>query len=188
MNRVLMLLELALVGCRDACYRKAKMRASAELELASSVLHALLRKPDQKTDELAACVAEYGKMEDEIANNRYEIYSGILAKLDSEDVDLPSTKSSPRFQAVYSTIATGIHNVQQALTGEDFSRGELEADHIHNLPSLLETPHQQAFDDYLKRERPFYLSRLAEEYGEEVEENAKNEFENHWEAMANESS
>jgi hypothetical protein len=84
----------------------------------------------------------------------------------SEDV------SQTRQRAYRQLLENGLVAVRNCAHAGRLALCEIEADHIHNLPSLLDEPNETRHVYYIVGERRLYLDRLktlgADEYLEEM--------------------
>jgi hypothetical protein len=61
---------------------------------------------------------------------------------------------------------------------------EIEADHIHNLPSLLDEPNEARHHYYIAQERPYYLKRLGQLADPDYADERKRFYEQPWKVLA----
>ena len=66
-------------------------------------------------------------------------------------------------QAVLEIIRWAVLSIRNAGWRGDAKYCAIEADHIHNLPSLLSDYQPDKLDYYLRIERPSYISQVREE-------------------------
>ena len=68
----------------------------------------------------------------------------------------------PRQQAYLQLLERGLVAVRNHAHGGKITLCEIEADHIHNIPSLLDEPNETRHEYYIVGERSLYLDRLKE--------------------------
>lgn len=71
--------------------------------------------------------------------------------------------------AVLQILSTAILSIRFASWSGDARYAAVEANHIHNLPSLLRRYHPDKLDYYLTVARPSYLEELQELHGSDTE-------------------
>ena len=114
--------------------------------------------------------------------SRAEAYASLVNESDVAD-DQATSARHEHVEAIHSILETGLGQIQEALAKGDFQRGEIEADHIHNLPRRLEAMTPGALDYYLNRERTYYLEQLEKFYGVDVKVSVEDRFHKHWEQL-----
>lgn len=177
------LLQLAVVGCRDACYRHDMARALAELHLALSTRKVLDNLVPEQVPVLLRAVTEYGICEDEIRRQRVGLYEHLVEKIHpTEDECAPPARGAIA-SSVCAVFDLGLARAGLALKDGDAQRGEIETDHVHNLPEFLDNPSTPSLDYYLEKERSYYLGRLEKAYGSAVSNEASGRFQKYWREM-----
>jgi hypothetical protein len=66
----------------------------------------------------------------------------------------------PRQRAYLELLERGLVTIRNYAHGGQAVLCEIEADHIHNIPSLLEEPNEARHLYYIAKERGLYLERL----------------------------
>jgi hypothetical protein len=66
----------------------------------------------------------------------------------------------PRQQAYLQLLERGLVAVRNHAHGGMIALCEIEADHLHNIPSLLDEPNETRHEYYIVGERSMYLERL----------------------------
>ena len=74
----------------------------------------------------------------------------------------PSTVQA-RNDAYKDILQYGLMAIRDSARRNNIRLAELEADHIHNLPSLIDEPNEARHHSYLFQERPYYLDRLKDQ-------------------------
>jgi hypothetical protein len=67
---------------------------------------------------------------------------------------------NPRQQAYLDLLSHGLVAVRNLAYGRKVALCEVEADHLHNIPSLLNEPNERRHIFYIVKERGLYLERL----------------------------
>lgn len=79
---------------------------------------------------------------------------------------------TPREQAYLDLLARGLVLLRNYAHGGNTELCRIEADHLHNIPTLLHEANENRHEYYIRGERQFYLQRLrnlvATEYFEQV--------------------
>ena len=70
--------------------------------------------------------------------------------------------SQARQQAYAEILRWGLLAIREAAYAGKTKLCEIEADHIHNLPDLLNEPNEARHHCYIGQERSYYLDRLKE--------------------------
>ncbi len=187
MNPTLTLLQLTLIGCRDAAYARDRGRAEGELALAYCIREAMNEPRSKQGQSLKEGLIEYCRSADELNNEvmhgRVDAYQGLIREARSEVGATASTCVSTDFAAVVGAIDEGLQLMKHAIEASDLQRCEIEAEHIHNLPALADFERVESLEYYLESQRTYYLTRLSEKYGEETCGQASEVFEKHWNNM-----
>lgn len=66
----------------------------------------------------------------------------------------------PRQRAYLQLLERGLPTIRDSAYGGQIALCEIEADHLHNIPSLLEEPNERRHIFYIVKERGLYLERL----------------------------
>lgn len=72
-----------------------------------------------------------------------------------------------RQQAYVEILRWGLLGIREAAWAGKLRICEIEADHIHNLPSLLDEPNEARHHCYIGQERAHYVAQLKELTGTE---------------------
>ena len=89
-----------------------------------------------------------------------------------------------RQQAYAEILRWGLLAIREAAFAGKSKLCEIEADHIHNLPSLFDEPNEARHHCYIGQERSYYLERL-EEFGDaEYAVDRKRLYEQPWKVLA----
>ena len=67
-----------------------------------------------------------------------------------------------RQQAYEEILSLGLLAIRESACGGNVKLCEIEAEHIHNLPSLLHEPNEARHHYYIDSERSWYLRKLKE--------------------------
>jgi len=71
-------------------------------------------------------------------------------------------QTQSRRDAYQAILGFGLLAIRAAACRGDATVCEIEADHLHNIPSLLDEPDQARHLYYVQAERPDYLDRIRE--------------------------
>lgn len=190
MNRTLTLLQLTLIGCRDAAYTGDQVRVEGELALAYCIREAMNHRQTKQGELLEEGIAEYCRRADElnneVMNSRADAYRSLVLQVKAEAEATASRRLPVDFSAVVGTIDEGLRLIKQAVEASDLQRCEIEAEHIHNLPALADFERAESSEYYLESQRTQYLTQLRDRYGEDTCRQASKVFENHWKNMLRE--
>lgn len=89
-----------------------------------------------------------------------------------------------RQQAYLQILERGLVAVRNHAHGGMIALCEIEADHIHNLPSLLDEPNETRHEYYIVGERSLYLERLKKLGAAEYQETMKSWYAEPWTVLA----
>jgi hypothetical protein len=88
-----------------------------------------------------------------------------------------------RQQAYAEILRWGLLAIREAAYAGKTKLCEIEADHIHNLPSLLDEPNEARHHCYVVQERAYYLDRLGQVGDAEYAANRKRYYEQPWKVL-----
>ena len=77
-------------------------------------------------------------------------------------VGAAGTKMNPRQKAYLDLLAHGLVAVRNLAYGDRSELCGVEADHLHNIPSLLDETNENRHVYYIAKERGLYLDRLRQ--------------------------
>lgn len=179
------LLQFALTGCRDAAGHRELERCRRELELSCAIFSAAKSSEighalQQAWNDYAAAASTEN---DNVMKSRAELYRSLIASIHSEKAFVTTVWNNAEFAPFVGALDLGLCLLAEALSKRDLMRAEIEADHIHNLPSHLIPGHTKSRRYYLDSERKYYLDRIEEHYGERARDEVSNRFGNFWSGM-----
>jgi hypothetical protein len=90
----------------------------------------------------------------------------------------------PRQRAYLDLLAGGVVAVRNQAYSGQLALCEIEADHIHNIPSLLEEPNELRHRYYIIQERGLYLDRLKSLGASEYLESMRVWYSQPWKVLA----
>ena len=185
MSKFFLLLSLVLTGFRDACYSKNSPLALAELEFAQIVRSVLGDRVAVQVKTLGGALLGFQFAgECELIEDRADTYEAIIANIDREKIETSDISLETRFIVLFAAFDLGMKQIEMAMSLQDFQRGEIEADHIHNLPVLVDPTNVSSTEYYIQQETDFYLRRLDEVYGKDEKRKAEELFRETWERIA----
>jgi hypothetical protein len=88
-----------------------------------------------------------------------------------------------RHQAYAEILQWGLLAIREAAHVGKFRICEIEADHIHNLPSLLDEANEARHHCYIVNERKFYLEQLDRLGDPEYLEERKSRYKDPWKVL-----
>lgn len=164
-DAILRILTFSLIGCRDASLGRIAHLANAEFRLARTVGACLARDGAEREALVLDAIQEYRCCEYVEVPARADMYAHLFATC----LGVPKTEShliaSSRSAALLQLLTLGMSRLSQALEQEDLEWAAIEADHVHNIPAMLDTFKQSALSYYLERERPLLQDRITERLG-----------------------
>ena len=89
-----------------------------------------------------------------------------------------------RQQAYAEILRWGLLAIREAAYAGKTKVCEIEADHIHNLPSLLDEPNEARHHFYIGQERDYYLDRLEQFTDAQYAAERKRFYEQPWKVLA----
>ena len=89
-----------------------------------------------------------------------------------------------RQQAYAEILRWGLLAIREAAYAGKIRVCEIEADHVHNLPSLLDEPNEARHHCYIRQERSYYLERLSQLADAEYVAERKRLYEQPWKVLA----
>jgi hypothetical protein len=89
-----------------------------------------------------------------------------------------------RQQAYAEILRWGLLAIREGAFAGKSKLCEIEADHIHNLPSLLDEPNEARHHCYIGQERSYYLERLEKLGDAGYAADRKNLYEQPWKVLA----
>ncbi len=157
----LKILQLAIIGCRDACIGRIVRLAAAECQLTKAVRSSLAS--DQAEHEVVTreAINEYGRCDYPEVPERCLMYKHLLSVCHGGPKPETALGESPNSSALLRVLDLGISRMSLALNNEDLEWAEIEADHIHNIPPMLGEISVSQLTYYLTKERSYFESRLA---------------------------
>ena len=182
------LMESTLEAFREAAAQGFCMRSMTEWTLIRKVSKSLFETPTHQIRYLKAALLDYratGVLQnDDVILHRCRIYEIFLSSIEKSHLDCSAFNDS----LVLDILDTGFQFIKDSLAGDDLQRCFYEADHIHNLPSLLPVGIKVAHiypdkEYYLEKERWLYLERLEKGYGKEIAAQAKVAFGVFWKQL-----
>jgi hypothetical protein len=132
---------------------------------------------------LRSALETYATLADDVVQSRAETYRGLVKYAIDEPLETSQVLSSPMFAGIVRCIDYGLARARNALEKSDLQRCEIELEHIHNLPSLLDTTIMKSQGYYLEKQVPFFLDSLEKNYGLSIRKEAIDEFEATWKQM-----
>lgn len=183
MSKIFRLLQLLLIGCRDAAYSRDLVRTNAEFAFAVSARQAVENSLHEQVQQLVLALKNYASVDDDVIQSRADVYRSLVNSIQDEQVETSQLSALPGFLGVFRCLDCGIARAKRAIESDDLRQCEIEMEHIHNLPSLIDTAIEKTRDYYLEKQRPHFLNKLENHYGPEMKQNAANEFREPWSQM-----
>lgn len=184
-NELLDLFGYVFDGIRGAGSRGDAIRAKHEIDLAISMLAALKREaPRVQFSEAIDRYQNYAKAEGheimKLCAVRYGKHIRISGDVTSKDLE---RVKMPYFDALGEILRVGLTFAQAANVEGNYSRVEIEADHLHNIPNYLTSDANRTLDYYWETEQPFYLDRIEQYFGKQKRTIAEQSFGPHWKSI-----
>ncbi len=88
-----------------------------------------------------------------------------------------------RTDAYRRILYLGLLLIREAARMGDARLCEIEADHLHNLPALLNEPDESRHQYYIRAERSLYLHRLSERNDDDCVAHRKRLYEEPWKLL-----
>jgi hypothetical protein len=92
--------------------------------------------------------------------------------------------AQPRLRAYLELLGWGLLAIRDDARGGRIALCKIEADHLHNIPTLLEEPNERRHLFYILQERGRYLERLKELGASEYLERRVNRYSESWLVLA----
>jgi hypothetical protein len=186
MDSFLTLLELGIIGCRDAGFSNQIARVATELRLCQAVI-SLATAPINVEIRLAAMIQDLQQAaaysNDRVLSQRSVVYGGLVDSIRQNPGPVQWLTDEPLNQEIVESIVIGLERIGIAVKRLDPRRCEIEAEHIHNLPLTLDASHRKARRYYAESERYFFLDQLGVHAGAEEVCVARIAFERFWKAI-----
>jgi hypothetical protein len=158
----LRVLTFALTGCRDACLGRLLRLAKAEYGLAATVRNCLAKEKPDRDDLTRDAISKYESCDWPEVPERAGMYTHFLSACHGGPKSEAQLLASPCSEALLQLLDVGMSRISQALEAEDLVWAEIEADHIHNLPEMLDAFVDSKLSYYLDSERAMYEERLRD--------------------------
>jgi hypothetical protein len=184
---ILDLFGYVLDGIRGAGNRGERLRAKHEIDLAMRMLMAL--QAAKPSVEFSRAIEEY-KIHAEGENNEvmklcaYR-YEKLIRNSDHVTFNELEQVKTPYYEALCEILRIGLTFMQAALREENFLRIEIEADHLHNVPTYLTLDTNRNLDYFRQMEHPYYLDRIEQTFGIQQRVHAEVTYAPHWKFILN---
>ncbi|MGV3606282.1 MAG: hypothetical protein ACO1RA_07725 [Planctomycetaceae bacterium] len=172
-------------GIRGAGNRGDAIRAKHEIDLAIRMLAAI--KGESPIAQFSEAIEQYqyhSKAESheimKLSADRYGKLIRLSGNVTSKDLE---RAKMPYFDALSEILRVGLTFAQAANAVGNYPRVEVEADHLHNIPTYLTSDTNRTLDYYLETEQPFYLDRIERYFGKQNRMIAEQSFGPHWKAI-----
>jgi hypothetical protein len=182
---ILDLFGYVLDGIRGAGHRGEVLRAKYEIDLAIHMLAAL--KCPSPSVSFSQAIAKYRNDAEAGSDDIMMMCSDRYEKLMQRAGDVTSSEldrvKMPYFDTLNEILRIGLGFALEAHREGDLHRVEIEADHLHNVPTYLTSDADRKLDYFIETEHPFYLDRIEQSFGKENRLLAEQAFESHWRSI-----